>query len=160
MYECVCGTVHVCLYVPVNSPGGHVVRNVSSVCLPVSVGQLFDLHGEVPQWGGAWATCHPVEAEAARFNSILRSGQFPGWLWTLYGFGKVGERRMVQREGREWEEDKREEGEMTGEGKCKKTKQNQKTMWQGYEWGVTAKAGERKNKLIAKEMFNRIRETF
>lgn len=38
-------------HVPVNDPGGHVVGDVSSVYVPVSGGQLFDLEGEVPQGG-------------------------------------------------------------------------------------------------------------
>lgn len=80
---CVC--VYMCTWVPVNGPGGYVVRDVSGVCAPVPVRQLFDLQGEVPQRGGARATRHPVEVKAARFNSVLRRRQLPGWLGTLCG---------------------------------------------------------------------------
>lgn len=88
---CVYVTVHMSTCVPVNGPGGHVVRDVSGVCVPVPAGQLFDLQSEVPQWGGPCATRHPVEAEMARFNPVLRNSQLPGWLGTLCGCGEDGE---------------------------------------------------------------------
>lgn len=43
----VCVSVHMSICVPVSDPGGHVVRDVSSVRVPVPAGQLFDLQSEV-----------------------------------------------------------------------------------------------------------------
>lgn len=42
-----------CTYVPVNGPSGHVVQDVTGVCVPVLVRQLFDLQSKVPHGGGA-----------------------------------------------------------------------------------------------------------
>lgn len=53
MLSCVCVCDIMCTCVPVNGPGGHVVRDVSGVLVPVPAGQLFDLQSEVPQRGGA-----------------------------------------------------------------------------------------------------------
>lgn len=60
-------------YIPFHNPGGHVVWDIAGVGSPVSAGQLFDLQCEVPHWGGAWASCHPVEMQTARFDPILRN---------------------------------------------------------------------------------------
>lgn len=88
---CVCvafASAHLCACVPVDGPGGHVVRDVRRVCAPVPAGQLFGLQAEVPQRRGARAPRHPVEAEMARFNAVLRSGQLPGRLRALCGCGE------------------------------------------------------------------------
>lgn len=46
-------TIHMCTYIPVNGPGGDIVRDVWDVYVPVPAGELFDLQSEVPQGGGA-----------------------------------------------------------------------------------------------------------
>lgn len=93
--------LHTVTRVPVSDPGGHVVGDVSGVYVPVSGGQLFDLEGEIPQGGRARATCHPVEADTARFNAVLGNGQLPGWLGPLCGEKGRGRAWGLGSKGRE-----------------------------------------------------------
>ncbi|TNN27533.1 hypothetical protein EYF80_062321 [Liparis tanakae] len=74
------------LHVSANTLGSaHVVRDVGRVRAPVPARQLSGLQGEVAQRRGARAPRHPVEAEVARLDAVLRGGQLPGRLRALCG---------------------------------------------------------------------------
>lgn len=72
--KCITACLRGCTCVPVNSPGGQVVWDICSVCVPVSVRQLLDLQSEVSHGGGARAAGDPLEGESAGFDPGLWNG--------------------------------------------------------------------------------------